>query len=146
MTYTGSKAIAGRGSILSVGATPTVVGEVKSSGFTGNKWDTVDVTNYQSGPDREFIVTVRDNGTLKVAGNRVSTDAGQLLVEAAYGTGAITAFILTLPKSAAQTTTGDTYGFNALVESRSFDDDVTKEISWDVSLKISGAVTFTAGT
>lgn len=146
MTYTGSLAQAGRGSVLSVGGTPTVVGEVKSSAFQGNKWDTVDVTNYQSGADREFIVTVRDNGTLKVAGNRVAADAGQLLVEAAYGTGAITAFTLTLPKAASQTTSGDKYAFSALVESRSFDDDVTKEISWDVSLKISGAVTYTAGT
>jgi hypothetical protein len=146
MTYTGSQAIAGRGSVLAVGVTPTTVGEVKSSGFQGNKWDTADVTNYQSGPDREFIVTVRDNGTLKLSGNRVAADAGQILVEAAYGTGAITAFVLTLQKSAAQTTSGDKYAFNALVESRSFDVDVTKEISWEVSLKVSGAVTFTAGT
>lgn len=146
MTYTGSAASAGRGSVLSVGATPTIVGEVKSSGFQGNKWDTADVTNYQSGPDREFIVTVRDNGTLKLSGNRVALDAGQVIVEAAYQSGAITAFVLTLPKASGETTSGDKYAFNALVESRSFDVDVTKEISWEVSLKISGAVTFTAGT
>jgi hypothetical protein len=146
MTYTGSLAIAGRGSVLSVGGTPTVVGEVKTSGISGNSWGTADVTNFQSGPDREFIVTVRDNGQLKLAGNRVSADAGQVIVEASYQSGAITAFTLQLPKAASQTTNGDKYAFNALVESRSFDVDVTKEISWNVSLKISGAVTFTVGT
>jgi hypothetical protein len=146
MTYTGSQATAGRGSLLTVGGTPTVVGEIKSAAITGNSWATADVTNFQSGPDREFILTVRDNGQLKLSGNRVALDAGQVIVEAAYQSGAIQAFTLTLPKSAAQTTSGDKYAFNALVESRSFDADVTKEISWDVSLKISGAVTYTAGT
>lgn len=146
MTYTGSLATAGRGSLLSVGGTPTTVGEIKSASITGNQWGTADVTNFQSAADREFITTVRDNGQMKLSGNRVSLDAGQVIVEAAYQSGAITAFTLTLPKSAAQTTNGDKYAFNALVESRSFDADVTKEISWNVSLKISGAVTYTAGT
>ena len=146
MTYTGSQATAGRGSLLTVGATPTVVGEVKSSSITGNSWGTADVSNFQSGPDREFINTIRDNGQLKLSGNRIALDAGQVLIEAAYQSGAIIAFTLTLAKSALQTTTGDSYAGNALVESRSFDVDVTKEISWDVSLKISGKVTYTAGT
>jgi hypothetical protein len=146
LTYTGSLATAGRGSLLTVGGTPTTVGEVKSASITGNQWGTADTTNFQSGPDREFLLTVRDNGQLKLAGNRVSADPGQVIVEAAYQSGAITAFALTLPKAASQTTSGDKYSFNALVESRSFDADVTKEISWNVSLKISGAVTFVVGT
>jgi hypothetical protein len=146
LTYTGSLAQAGRGSLLTVGGTPTTVGEVKSAGISGNQWGTVDVTNFQSGPDREFILSVRDNGSLKLQGNRVSADPGQVIVEAAYQSGVITAFALTLTKTAAQTTNGDKYTFNALVESRSFDVDVTKEISWNVSLKISGAVTLVSGT
>jgi hypothetical protein len=146
MTYTGSQAIAGRGSSLSVGATPTVVGEIKTSGVSGNSWGTADVTNFQSGSDQEFITTIRNNGELKLAGNRIATDAGQTLIEAAYQSGAIIAFALQLPKSAAQTTSGDKYSGNCLVQSRSFDVDVSKEISWTVSLKISGAVTYTAGT
>lgn len=146
MTYTGSLATAGRGSLLTVGGTPTTVGEIKSASITGNSWGTADVTNFQSGADREFITTVRENGQLKISGNRVALDAGQVIVEAAYQSGAITAFTLTLAKSAAQTTNGDKYSFMALVESRSFDADVTKEVSWSVSLKISGAVTYTAGT
>ena len=146
MTYTGSQAIAGRGSVLSVGATPTVVGEIKSASISGNSWGTADVTNFQSGADQEFITTIRNNGELKLMGNRVSADAGQVIVEAGYASGAILAFTLQLPKSQTQTTSGDKYAFNALVQSRSFDADVSKEISWQVSLKISGAVVFTVGT
>ena len=146
MTYTNSQAQAGRGSTLSIGATPTMIGEVKSAAITGNSWGTADVTNFESGPDQEFILTIRNNGELKVAGNRVSTDAGQLLVEAAYQSGAINSFTLQLLKSPAQTSTGDKWVFNALVQARSFDVDVSKEISWTVTLKISGALTFTAGS
>jgi hypothetical protein len=146
MTYTGSLATAGRGSSLSVGATPTVVGEIKTAGISGNAWGTADVTNFQSGADQEFINTIRNNGECRLAGNRVALDAGQILVEAAYQSGALIACVLTLAKSAAQTTSGDKYAFNALVQARTFDVDVSKEISWTVTLKISGAVAFTAGT
>jgi hypothetical protein len=105
----------------------------------------VDVTNFQSGPDQEFINTIRNNGSLKITGNRVSNDAGQIAVEAAFASGAVTPFTLALPKTAAQVTTADTYTFSALVESREFDLEVSKEIGFTVSLKISGPVTFTVG-
>jgi hypothetical protein len=146
MAYAGSQAQSGRGSTLSIGATPTLIGEVKNVPFTSGKWQTADVTNFESGNDAEFISTIRDNGTVTFDGNRVSADAGQQAVETAYDTGEIAAFSLQLPKSAAQTTKGDAYTFNALVISRDFTVDVTKEIDWKVELKISGAVTFTAGS
>lgn len=146
MTYTGSLAESGRGSLLTVGGTPTTVGEIKSASLSGNAWGTADVTNFQSGPDQEFILTTRNNGEFRLQGNRVSTDAGQVIVEGLYSSGLISAFAITLPKSSAQTTTGDKYTFNALVQSRSFDVDVSKEVSWTVTLKISGAVAFVAGT
>jgi hypothetical protein len=135
MTYTGSQATAGRGSTLSVGPTPTMVGEIKTSSVSGNSWGTADVTNFESGADQAFITTIRNNGELKLAGNRVSADAGQVLVEAAYQSGAIIPFTLQLPKSPSQATMGDKYTGNCLVQSRSFDVDVSKEISWDVTLK-----------
>lgn len=146
MTYSGSQAIAGRGSSLSIGGTPTLIGEIRSCTPSGNAWGTEDVTNFQSGPDQEFITTIRNNGQFKVAGNRVSTDAGQVLVEAAYASGAINSFTLQLPKQGSQTTNGDKYVFNALVETRDFAVEYNKEISWTLSLKVSGAVAYTAGT
>lgn len=146
MTYINSKAQTGAGSVLGIGSTPTTIGEIKTSGIAGAQWQTVDVTNFESGFNQEFISTIRNNGSLKLAGNRVSSDAGQVLVEAAFASGVLQAFTLTLPKTAAQTTLGDVYTFSALVESRDFDVDASKEISWSVSLKISGPVTLTVGS
>lgn len=145
MAYTGSQAQAGRGSTLSIGATPTPIGEIKTATLTGSQWGTADVTNFESGISQEFITTIRNEGEFSVAGNRVSSDAGQVAVEAAYQSGAISAFVLQLVKTATQVTTGDKYTFNALVLSRDFDVDVSKEISWSVKLKVSGPVTLTEG-
>lgn len=146
MAYIGSQAQSGRGSTLSIGATPTLIGEIKSVPFTSGKWQTADVTNFDSGNDAEFITTIRDNGTLNIEGNRVPGDAGQTAIEAAYQDGSLQNFVLTLPKTATQTTAGDTYSFSALVLSRDFTVDVTKEIDFKVELKISGAVTYAAGS
>ena len=143
--YTHSQAQAGRGSSISIGSTPTIIGEINDIPLDLPAWDTVDVTNFQSGDDAEFITTVRKPKTLTVKGNRVSADAGQLAVLAAYQSGAITAFTVTLPVYGTQTT-GDNYAFNALVLSASFDVAATKQIDFSIDLQISGAVTFTAGT
>lgn len=146
MTYIGSAAQSGRGSTLGIGATPTLIGEIKTSSLGGSQWGTADVTNFESGISQEFITTIRNEGEFSLAGNRVSGDAGQVAVETAYGTGAVSAFTLTLPKTTTQTTSGDKYTFNAIVLSRDFDVDVTKEISWNVKLKVSGAITLVPGS
>jgi hypothetical protein len=154
MAYTGSKAQSGRGSALSIGGvtgstgteTFTLIGEAKTSGISGAQWGTDDTTNFQSGADQEFLTTVRNNGSLRIDGNRVSSDAGQVAVEAAFASGSKYDFKLVLPLTAVQTTTGDTYTFSALVEQREFTVDVTKAISYSVTLKISGPVTLTVGS
>jgi hypothetical protein len=155
MSYTGSKAQAGRGTQFSIGSlagtlTPTyvLVGEVKTSGITGAQWGTEDVTNSDSGPDQEFISTIRDNGTLDLSGNRVASDAGQVAVEAAFGSGLKYDFKLVLPINvqAGQSTVGDTYTFAGLVQSRDFSIDVTKAISFSTKIKVSGAVTYAVGS
>ena len=155
-TYSGSRAQAGRGSSLSIGGitgavgteTYTLIGEIKTSGISGAQWNTEDVSNFQSGADSEFITTMRDNGTIDVAGNRIASDAGQVAVETAFGNGLKYDFKLVLPinTQAGQTTVGDTFQFSALVQSRDIAIDTTKAISWQVKLKISGAVTLTAGS
>lgn len=146
MTYLLSQAQTGAGSSLSIGATPTLIGEIRTSGISGAQWGTADVTNFESGFNQEFITTIRNNGSLKLAGNRVSADAGQVLVEAAFATGLVQQFALQIPKNSAQTTSGDKYTFAALVESRDFDVEVDKAISWSVTLKISGPVVLVPGT
>jgi len=155
-TYSGSRAQAGRGSALSIGGitgaggteTFTLIGEIKTSGISGAQWATEDVTNFQSGSDQEFLTTIRDNGTLDIAGNRIAADAGQVAVESAFSSGLKYDFKLVLPINvqAGQTTTGDTYQFSALVQSRDISVDTTKAIGWSVKLKISGPVSLTAGS
>ncbi|MGC1784452.1 MAG: hypothetical protein WA708_18150 [Acidobacteriaceae bacterium] len=145
MTYTRSLAQAGRGSTLSIGATPTLIGEVRNAPMNRGKWKFADVTNFESGSDEEVLTTIRETGSVPMEGNRVSGDAGQVLVEAAYQSGALTAFVLTLPVTAAQST-GDSYAFSAYVEGSDFTVDVEKEIDFKISLKISGGTVFTAGT
>lgn len=156
MSYTGSRAQAGRGSALSIGGitgaggTPpfVTIGEIKTSGISGAQWGTEDVTNFLSGNDQEFITTIRDNGTIDLAGNRVASDAGQVAVEAAFASGLKYDWKLQLPfnAQAGQTTVGDAYTFSALVQSRDISVDTSKAIGWTVKLKVSGAVTLVPGS
>jgi hypothetical protein len=146
VTYSGSKAQAGRGSSLLIGSTPTEIGEVASCSPSGNAWEYVDTSNFDSGVDEEFISTMRNNGEFRCQGNRVASDAGQVLVETAYNSGVINPFTLQLPKTLAQTTTGDKYTFNAYVQTRTFTVGVKEKIAYDITLKVSGPVTLVAGS
>lgn len=143
MAYAGSQAQAGRGSTLSIGG--VVVGEIKNTSFNAGKWQTADVTNFESGSDAEFIATIRANGTIALAGNRVSGDAGQQAIESSYNSGIKAQFTTQLPMTATQTKEGDSYSFTALVISRDFNVDVEKAIDYKVELKVSGPITFTPG-
>lgn len=146
MTYTGSKAQAGRGSVLSIGGTPTEVGEVKEVPLNRGKWSMIDVTNFDSGSDSEQITTVRKPGQVTLKGNRVSSDAGQALVETAYQSGALASFTLQLPKTAAQTTAGDKYVFSAFVTGSDFSVGVEQATEFSLDLQLSGACVLTIGT
>ena len=80
MSYSGSQAQAGRGSQLSIGASPILIGEVKDVPLDRGKWAVVDTTNFESGSDSEQLVTIRKPGSCTFKFNRVSTDAGQAAV------------------------------------------------------------------
>jgi len=139
-----SKAMSGKGTVLSIGENPIV--EVKTFQFSGGKNDTEDVTNSDStGRAKEFIVTLLDSGQLKCGGNYVGGDAGQLALRDAFKSGLLTDFSLVLPKTAAQQTSGDKFAFSAVVEESNIDVQYDKAITWSGSLKISGVITFTAG-
>jgi len=151
MSYTGSKAQSGRGTKVSISAaiaspTYTEIGEAKSAPLSGSTWNTDDVSNFDSGIDEEFITTMRAPGEPTITGNRVSSDAGQVIVDTVYNSGALAAFQVLLPKTAAQTSTGDAYTFTALIISREFPIEANKTVTFSLKLKISGPVTFTAGT
>lgn len=144
--YTGSKAQAGRGTTIGIGTTPTLIGECSDLPFNRPEWDTVDTTNFDSGSDEEQLVTIRKAATFTITGNRVSADAGQTAAEAAYQSGALASFTVTLPKTAAQTTNGDKYVFNAYVKGSSFKDTPTGKIEFSLNLQTSGPVVMTAGS
>jgi uncharacterized protein YycO len=83
-----------------------------------------------------------------MSGNRIPTDTGQLAVEAAFVTGLTYDWKLVLPINvkAGQTTTGDTFVFSGFIKSRDIPIDTTKAIAWNVTLQLSGAPVFTAGS
>jgi hypothetical protein len=146
MPYTGSLAQQGKGTTLSIGSTPVLVGEIMKLGQQGRKNQTVSTTNLQSSSE-EFIGTIPDQGTWQLEGNRVGNDAGQVAMEAAFASGAVTPFVVQLPKTPAQTTTGDKYTFNGIVEDLNYDGMAPKTtISFKATLKVSGPITFAAGT
>jgi len=146
MTYTHSLSQAGAGTIIAIGASPTTIGEVTDFPQNRNEWDIVDVTNFQSGSDGEVLPTIRKPSTIELTINRVSSDAGQVLVEAAYQDGALTAFTATLPKTAAQTTSGDKVAFSAYVKGSSWTVKPDQAVVGKVSLAVSGAMVLTVGS
>jgi hypothetical protein len=146
LAYTGSKAQAGRGSLLSIGSTPTPIGECSDVPFNRPEWDTVDITNFDSGSDEEQLVTIRKAATFSITGNRVSSDAGQTAAETAYQSGALASFVFALPKTTAQTTTGDTYTFKAYVKGSNFKVSPTAKVEFTLNLQTSGPVTLTPGS
>jgi hypothetical protein len=153
MPYTGSKAKAGRGTILSIGAITGAtaaafvpVGELDDSSFSGGAWSFEETTNFDSGVDEEFLVTTRNNGELSLSGNLIDGDTGQNAVNAAYDSGDKHDFQVQLRPGPGQTT-GTLYKFSALVMSF-FDISIkTKSrISFTGKLKISGPITKVVGS
>jgi hypothetical protein len=153
MSYTASNAQTGSQTIFgintgSVGSPVyTVISEILDFSQSGKSNKTVEVTNLQS-TGEEFLATLLSPGKYDMTFNRVSTDAGQLALVASFNNKTMIMYQITLPKTAAQSVNGDTYKFTALVEGL---DDVasvtpTKQHTTKASLKVSGAITFTAGS
>ena len=146
-TYTGSQAQGGSQTTLSIGSTPTLIGEITGFTQSGKQNKTDDTTNLESTAE-EFIPTLLSPGKYTINLNRVPGDAGQAALLAAFNNKTISPFVITLPKTSAQTTKGDTYSFNALVEEFNDVSDVKpdKKITSQAALKVSGPITFTAGS
>jgi hypothetical protein len=145
MPYTGSKAQSGSQTTLAIAS--TLVGEITDIGQSGKANATDDSTNLESTAE-EFLATLLKPGNFKITMNRVPGDAGQAAMLSAFNTQATAAFTITLPKTSSQSTTGDKYAFNALVEE--FNDlgsvRPDKKITTEAALKVSGPITFTAGS
>jgi len=142
--YTGTKAQSGLGSTIAIGSTPVTIGEIQSLKQSGAKWDTEDATNLASAA-KEFVATILDWGEFSVEAKRVSTDAGQIAVQAAFLSGAATPFVITLAKESGQMTSGDKLTFNAVVTECDLEISTSKLTTYNFKLKVSNGITFTEG-
>lgn len=145
MAYTTSKAVNGLGTVLAIGGTPTTVGEVLDITQSGQQWKTDPSTNMQSSAE-EFITTIKSSGEYDITYNRVAADAGQIAVDAAFASGALTAFTITEPKGF-YTTTGTKFAFSGVVTDLNYGPwSIDKNIIVKMKVKVSGSITVTAGT
>lgn len=125
----------------------TLVGELTDTPLSGRKVDTTDTTNFQS-TAKEFKATIVESGNVKVTGNYLGTDAGQLALEAAFESLKTTQFQVTLPVTGTQGTSGDIWTFSAVVEELSPFGTLspTKVVSFQASLKVTGSFVVTRGS
>ena len=81
MSYSNSAPFVARGTVISYESNPSVgflpLAEIKSSDFSGAKYDLDDVTNYESGNFREWLTTLADSGEVSFEGNYIPSDASQ---------------------------------------------------------------------
>lgn len=82
---------AGRELTLSIGGTPTLVGQVTSLGEAGSSRDLIDASAY--GDDwKDYVVGQQDGSELEVGLALDPADAGQTALKAAYDAGTSTDF------------------------------------------------------
>lgn len=124
----------------------TQIGEVSSVSTSGQKWDLEDVTNFNSAQYKEFLKTLLDSGKSDLELNRVSDDAGQIALKAAFLDTAAYQFQVSLPQNVDQLTTGDSWTYAGLVTD--YDDtlQIGKAIKIKASTQRTGSITYTEGS
>jgi hypothetical protein len=156
MSYTGSKASTSLGVTVSIGPlasatgspTYTAIGEVSSASFSGAKRTVLNPTNFQSSMI-EKSDALADPGQIKLTMNRVTNDAGQMALQAAWNAGGKYLFQVQEEPDASigQTTTGNLYAFQAIIsEGPTFDMDPNKLTVLSYTLDMSNEPVFTAGS
>lgn len=159
MSYTGSKAQSGNQAVVSIGngtstsspGTLTVVGEIADFNQSGTMNKTDDTTNLQSTAE-EFIPTILTPGKFSGVMNRISGDAGQVAVKAAFNAAppVNVPWQVQLAKNTAagQTTAGDKIVFMGLVEEFSNFGQIKpdKKVQTVFSVKVSGPIVETLGS
>jgi predicted secreted protein len=150
MAYTSSQSFSPRGCILnystatSIGFAP--VAELQQMDFSGQKLDLADVTNYQGGIFKEWLATLLDSGDLTFKGNFIPSDASQAAVLAAFNTATRVSWQLILPINAATGVTWGHFTFLGFVASFEIQLPIDKQAMISGKVKITGAITFVAGS
>ncbi len=109
-----SNAITGRGTRYYIGSAVgdvfagwTLLGELASFDLD-RAWDTDEVTNFDSGVDKEHKKTLRNPGTFTLYGNRLQDDPGQAILRTAFDDPRPYHFLVILPF-------GEQWAFRGLV-------------------------------
>jgi predicted secreted protein len=151
MSYTGSKAFSGQGTILSMGnggspETFTPVAELKTINFSGLKVDAVDVTNMESlNATREKLPTLIDSGEVNMTGNYIAHDSTQQALRTALQARSVLPWTVTLPEGSIQVPTDllpGQFQFNGFLTELAIDLDVTKEATFTAKITITGVTAF----
>jgi hypothetical protein len=152
--YTNSNAFAGRGSQLqydvpdSSPVTQTALAEIKTIQFSGAKYDLADVTNMESGNFREWLPTLADSGDLSFSGNLIPNDATESDLISFFNAATLINWHVVLPAAPAQgfETSLGTFTFKGYVSSIDRDIPVDKEGTISGKIKITGEISYAAGS
>ena len=128
----------GLGTTISIGSTPTVIGNLTEIGGLSLSADTIDVTTLSSsGGYREFIAGFKDAGEVSLSGFFDNTAGqGQAELYTAFQSGAVSDFIITFPVS-----TKTTWTFEGVVTGFETSTGIEDPISFSASIKVSGSPT-----
>ena len=154
MSYTASQSQSGQGTKLEINqgnASPPVWTQIAEplGCMFGDKNMFDDSTNLSS-TDKEFLAILRDPGKVSVDLNRVSSDPGQVKVNADFRANPPTRsqYRVTLPinTAAGQSSTGDTFVFLGYVDTYTPDIKTDKKVVSKFTIQVTGAITFTQGS
>lgn len=154
MSYTGTKAAIGKGLKLQINtgtaSSPTWVTVGESLEMTlASKMLTEEATNFDSSAT-EYIGTLADGGEIKFSCNRVSSDAGQVAMQAAgpmgAGAGLFKSFQAIAPLAVGQTSLGDTWTWNAIVTEFNPAFKPDKKTSMSGVMRTTNGVVYTEGS
>lgn len=112
--------------------------ELKTIGVPKIQRDTIDATNFDSNNYEEFILGMIRTGDCSLSFNHIPTDPGQSGLKDDLDNGTTQAFTIDFPFSSTKT-----LGFSGVVSSWEPTTDVNGIMMLNVSIKVSGAVTWT---
>ena len=138
MTTNYSQAQRGQGTTLAKTGSQYRIAEVTKIGAFGVKRNMLDVTSHDSpGNADDWISGLISGGDLKITANLIRTDtSGQMQAITDMLSGAKTSYTITLP-------TGSTWVATMACSEYQVNDDVKKELTLDLSFKVSGQPVWT---
>ena len=148
-----TKAMTGAGFTVTIGGTS--IGQIQNAQFSGEKWSFADITNAGSPVptgatglvQMEKTPTVLDPSTCEINGIWLYNDAGQQALTTAAQSGALSTFVITLPKGEGQATAGATFTFSAYVAEVPIPQVAyDKPLTWKTSLQLNTTVTISYGS